>query len=224
MRGLSERILFGVASYGSDWRKQLKDIGKLKISKISLFLECLELPERKEVYESLLNSKIKNIPLVHIRGDMTREELVFLKSNFKSSHFTIHEDEFRFLPKWRGFQKNLFLEMNTDDHVSKSVELKRIGGFCVDISHFKVAEQKWSKEFEYTIRKSPKRFACNHLNGYSYELNKDLHVIKGLKDFEYLKTMPGFLFGKVIALETGNSIAEQIKFKKHIIKLLSDKK
>ena len=224
MHKLSERILFGIGSFGSDWRKQLKDINKLNIPKIALFLECMELPERKEVYKELSDSKVKNIPLVHVRGDMEREELIFLKKNFKSSYFTIHENEFKFLPKWRGFQKNIFLEMNTDDHVSKSVKLERIGGFCVDISHFKVAEQKWSEEFEYTIKKSLKRFACNHLNGYSYKLNSDLHIIKSLKEFDYLETMPSFIFGKAIALETGNSIAEQIKFKKYIMNLLSDKK
>jgi hypothetical protein len=224
MHKLSERILFGVGSFGSDWRGQLKDISKLNIPKIALFLECMKLSERKKVYKELSNSKVKDIPLVHVRGDMKREELVFLKNNFKSSYFTIHENEFKFLPKWRGFQKNIFLEMNTDDYVSKSVKLERIGGFCVDISHFKVAEQKWSKEFEYTIKKSLKCFACNHLNGYSYKLNSDLHIIKSLKEFDYLETIPSFIFGKAIALETGNSIAEQIKFKKYIMNLLSDKK
>lgn len=223
MNNLSERILFGVAASGSSWEQQLKEINKLNISKISLFLECLKLSERKLIYKSLLDSKVKNIPLVHIRGDMAREELIFLKKNFKSSHFTIHENDFKFLPKWRGFQKNIFLEMNADNFISKLVKIDRIGGFCVDLSHFKKAEEKWSKEFEYTIKKPLKYFDCNHLNGYSYKLNKDLHTIKTLKDFEYLKTLPRFLFGKVIALETGNNIAEQIKFKEYLIQLLSDK-
>ena len=42
-----------------------------------------------------------------------------------------------------------------------------------------------------------------------------------MKDFEYLKTLPDFVFSKVIALEVYNSIKEQLEFKKQIIKLLN---
>ncbi|MDP2930797.1 MAG: hypothetical protein Q8N56_04345 [bacterium] len=225
MNKLSKRILVGLGALESKWKDQLKEIDKLKIHKVSLFLECMELPERKKIYNALLDSKIEYIPLVHIRGDMERTELLFLKRNFESSFFTIHEDEFKFLPKWRDFHKNLFLEMDHDSFISKSVKIERIGGFCVDLSHFKAAEGKWSKEFEYTIKKKKvsRYFACNHLNGYSYELNSDLHTIKSLEDFNYLKTLPNFLFSKVIALEMGNSIAEQLKFKKYLLELLPGK-
>ena len=44
-----------------------------------------------------------------------------------------------------------------------------------------------------------------------------------LSNFDYLKTMPKFLFGKIIALETFNSIKEQLIFKEYLIGLLSDK-
>ncbi len=225
MNKLSERILVGIASKGSYWGNQLEEIDNFKISKAALFLECLRLPQRKKIYKALLKSKIKHIPLVHIRNDMTRNELLFLKKNFRSSFFTIHEDEFKLLSKWTGFHKSIFLEMNYDNFISSLVKIDKIGGFCIDLSHFKIAEEKWSKEFEYTIkkRKTLKYFACNHLNGYSYKLNSDLHTIKSLKDFDYLKTLPDFLFSKVIALETGNSITEQLKFKDYLIKLLSIK-
>lgn len=225
MNKLSKRILVGLGALESHWKEQLKEIDKLKIRKISLFLECMESPERKKIYNALLDSKVEQIPLVHIRGDMERTELLFLKRNFESSFFTIHEDEFKFLPKWKDFHKALFLEMNHDSFISESIKIEKIGGFCVDLSHFKMAEEKWSKEFEYMIQKKKvsKYFACNHLNGYSYELNSDSHVIKDLKEFNYLKTLPNFLFSKVIALEMGNSIAEQLRFKKYLLGFLSDK-
>ena len=70
------------------------------------------------------------------------------------------------------------------------------------------------------IKKNKNLFKCNHLNGYSYAKNIDLHTIFSLKEFDYLKTLPTFVFGDVIAIETFNSLKEQITFKKYIINLL----
>jgi len=219
----SERILVGLTgSKDIHWKNKLNEINKHNIQKIALFLECFKPRQRKEIYQALLKSNVKEIPLVHARNDMQRWEFVFLSKNFNSRYFTIHEDSFRLLSKWNGFHKQLFLEMNTDNVVSNNVKVNKIGGFCVDLAHFKVEEEKWSKEFDYIIkRKKVKRyFACNHLNGYSFEKNTDLHTIKGLKDFAYLKTLPKFLFGEVIGLEVENSIPEQLKFMKYLAGLL----
>ena len=128
------------------------------------------------------------------------------------------------LKKWKGRYKELYLEMNKDNKISKNVDVSKIGGFCVDLSHFKAAEEIWSKEFIYTIkRKNSKYFKCNHLNGYSYKKNTDLHTVKSLKEFDYLLTLPKFLFGNAIAIETYNSIKQQLKFKAYLTKLLNKK-
>ncbi len=111
--------------------------------------------------------------------------------------------------------------MNKDNIVDKSVIVEKIGGFCVDLSHFKSAEEKWSKEFIYTLeRADDKIFACNHLNGYSYRKNTDLHTIHHLREFNYLRALPEFLFGECIAIEADNSIAKQLEFKKYLLKFL----
>ena len=113
--------------------------------------------------------------------------------------------------------------MDTNNYISQKVIVEKIGGFCVDLSHFKLAQTQWTKEFDYTyFRKEKANFGCNHLTGCCAEKNADLHMIKSLKDFDYLKTLPKFLFGKVIGLEIGNSISQQIKFKKYLVKLLND--
>ena len=189
-----------------------------------MFLEQFNDKQRKKIYPALLDSKIKKIPLVHIRNDMDKKELKFLAKNFGSKYFTIHEDSFRIMKKWRGFYKDLYLEMNADNFVSQLVEVERIGGFCVDLAHFKVEMAKWSKEFEYIFerRATSHYFDCNHLNGYDPEKNTDMHTVKSLKDFDYLKTLPKFLFGDIIALEVFNSIAQQLKFKKYLSKLLNN--
>lgn len=224
-KDFSKRILVGITGYKDEhWHGKLKEINGFKIKKVSLFLERFKKKQREKIYSVLLKSKIKEIPLVHIRNDMKKEELVFLKKNFNSYLFTIHEDSFKLMEKWKGFYKDLYLEMNTDDYLSQTVEVERIGGFCIDLSHFKVEMAKWSKEFAYVFerRETHHYFDCNHLNGYDPKKNTDMHTVNNLKDFDYLKTLPKFVFGDIIALETDNNIAQQLRFKKYLSKFLNE--
>jgi len=218
------QLLVGITGFtNKHWQSKLKEINKYKIKTVSLFLERFEKEQREQIYKALLKSKIKQIPLVHIRSDMSRDELVFLNNNYNSEYFTIHEDHFMVLPKWKGFYKKLYLEMNTDDYVSKKVNVNRIGGFCVDLSHFKVEQTKQSMEYDYTIKRKKVRhyFKCNHLNGYSPEKNTDLHVVRNFKEFDYLRTLPKFVFGQVIGIEMDNSISEQLVYRKYLLKVLN---
>lgn len=202
----------------------MAEIAKFKITEVSLFLEKLPYSQRKKVYQSLLESKIKSVPLVHLRHDMSKEEIEFLVKNYQTKFLTIHEISFNHLKQWQGYYPSLFLEMNFDNRISSKVEVEKIGGFCVDLSHFKTAEVKSSREFAYTLKRkgSTILFRCNHLNGYSPVENTDLHTIVSLKDFDYLTTLPKFLFSNVIALEVDNSIADQLKFKKYLSKMLNN--
>ncbi|MEK7664848.1 MAG: hypothetical protein AAB361_01760 [Patescibacteria group bacterium] len=228
---LSKKILVSITgSKEQEWQDKLKEINKLKLKEVALFLELFKKPEREKIYTALLSSKIKSIPLVHIRHDMAVDELKFLKNNFKTKYFTVHEINFQQndILKWKKFYKNLSLEMNTDNFVSKKINVEKIGGFCVDLAHFKVGMEKLSKDFEYVFNKKNsanwrKYFDCNHLNGYNPKTNCDMHTIYNLKDFDYLKTLPNFLFGKIIALETFNPIKEQLEFKKYLTNLLKSK-
>ncbi len=220
----SRIITVSITGYRDEqWRSKLKEIEKFKISRASLFLERFTKRQRDKIYQALLKSKIKEIPLVHIRNDMARDELVFLAKKYRRPYFTIHESSFKYLDKWRGFHKNLYLEMNYDNYVSAKVKVGKVGGFCVDLAHFKAGEEKFSKDFEYVVemRKKEQYFKCNHISGYSFARNSDIHFPKNLKDFDYLKTLPEFLFGDVMAIEVDNGIAEQLKFKDYLVKMLS---
>lgn len=224
IKNISKKIIVGITgSTDKEWQDKLKEIEKFKISRAALFLEMYLPKQRQKIYEALERSYLKEIPLIHIREDMDKKEISFLCKKYNNTCLTIHENEFKHLDKWDGFHKHLFLEMNYDNKIIKEVEIDKIGGFCIDLSHFKAAEEKWSKEFKYITKreKFSKYFVCNHLNGYSYKKNSDIHTVTSLKEFNYLKTLPKFLFGEVIALETFNSIEEQLKFKKYIVKLLS---
>ena len=206
-----------------DWKSKIKEINELGLQRIALILESFSKKQRERIYEALEKSSVKEIPLVHLKNDMSREELEYLRDRYQSRYLTIHEDSFSVLEKWHGHYQNLFLELNYNNRIPANVDIGKIGGFCVDLAHFKAAEEKWSKEFEYTLKRKNKKsiFACNHLSGYSAAKNIDLHSPKNKRDFEYVKTLPDFLIGDVIAIEIYNPIKDQLKFKRQIIAMLS---
>ena len=225
---MQKNILVSITgSQEKNWQDKLQEITDFKIQEIALFLEIFEKEQREKIYQALLTSNVKSIPLVHIRHDMTKDELQFLKTTFKAKYFTCHEENFvhHDIEHWKGFYKNIFLEMNFDNFVSKKVMVEKIGGFCIDLAHFKVGLEKLSKDFEYVYSKNKmaKYFKCNHVNGYNPKINKDMHTIYSFKEFDYLKTLPEFVFLNVIALEMSNPIQEQLEFKKYLTKLLSEK-
>lgn len=213
-----KKIFIGITGKNiAEIKEKIGDAKKFKVKDIALFLEFIEnKKDRIKIYNYLGAAGFKNIPLVHIRDEMNIDELRLIRNKFKTKYFTIHEHSFDVIQKWKGFYKNLYLEMNKDNFISKKVNVEKIGGFCVDFSHFKAAEEAWAKEFEYTIKKNKNLFKCNHLNGYSYLKNSDLHTVQSIKDFDYLKTLPEFIFSKIIALELFNNVSEQIIFKKYL--------
>jgi hypothetical protein len=213
------KILLGLTGRNvQECLAKIAEAKKRQLREAALFLEQIDAPGRRLVYRALAGSGIKKIPLVHLRRDMSRAELVSLTKRYKTRYFTIHEDHFRTINRWRGFYRRLYLEMSTDDYVAPNVKVEKIGGFCVDLAHYKKQSILDNRDFTYVYRRRGNRrlFACNHLNGYDYDNNADLHLIGSKADFRYLKTLPRFIFGRVIALEMYNSLAEQIKYKKYL--------
>jgi len=227
----SKRIFVGLTGgENKDWQQKLKDINRLGIKEAAVFLERFDKKERDNLYPFLIKSAIKKVPLVHIRTDNTKEEIKFFIEKYQTQHFNIHEDHFKLLDNWKGYWKNLYLEMNYDDQIAKDVKVKKIGGFCIDLAHFKSAIARGDEEATYAYSNKNKiKFACNHLNGFSSEpiinfygkRGHDVHRIRSLKDFDYLTNLPKFVFGKIIALEMENSIPEQLKFKDYLVKVLN---
>ncbi|MBU0598618.1 hypothetical protein KKF61_06565 [Patescibacteria group bacterium] len=220
-----KKLIVSITGYSkADWRKKLQEAKQYRLKEIGLFIESFSVRQRQGLLDALKNSCVKKIPLVHIRDDITKQEIAFLKKHFQTKYFTIHEPHFHILDKWRGYYKDLYLELNTDDRMKKYVSVKKIGGFCTDLAHFNVEVVKQSKEYRYTVDHLGKtKVGCNHLSGYSPVRNTDLHTISSVKDFDYLASLPHAVFGRVIAFEIYNSIREQLNYLPHIKKLLQDK-
>jgi len=224
LKNFSRRILLSITGRTEEqWRTNLAEVEKRRLKKVALFLEFYNKEERQKIYLAINKSRIKTIPLVHIKDDMDYEELVFLKKRFKTKCFNIHESHFNHLPRWKDFSKYIYLEMNYDNDIPKNVDMKKIGGFCIDLSHFMAAKARKAAEYQFVLSYKDRKdlFLCNHLNGYDPKEKKDVHTVKSFKDFDYLKELPEFVFGKYIAIETFNYIPEQIKFKKYLVKMLN---
>ncbi len=219
-----KKIYLGITGAENlDWQLKLKEINRLKIKAAAVFLGRFEKKERDNLYRLLLKSSIKEIPLVHLRDDVGKDEIKFFIDNFRTRYFNIHEESFDLLDRWQGYWDRLYLEMNFDSQIARNVKVRQIGGFCVDLAHFKSAISRGSEEAYYVFaRKNKIKITCNHLSGYSAQRQSDVHTIKSLKDFDYLTTLPKYVFSEVIALEVENSIKEQIAFREHLTKLLNN--
>ncbi len=199
------------------------ELDKFKIEEAALFIQRLKKIERDKVYIALKKSDIKSIPLVHLRSDMSREEIEMLNKRYNVKYFTIHEDHFEVINNWQGFFKKMYLEMSTDDYVAKNVKVEKIGGFCVDLAHYKKQSVLNNQDYKYVYdrRNDLKLFKCNHLSGYDPKTNIDMHLVKSKKDFLYLKELPDFVFGNLIAFEINNSIKKQLSIKPYIESLIN---
>jgi len=47
---------------GADWEARIKEIDKLKIKKLALFVTCVNEKERKKLYQALEKTSLKEIP------------------------------------------------------------------------------------------------------------------------------------------------------------------
>lgn len=223
-KDLSNNIFLGLTGdINIDWWKKLDEIKYFNIEEVAVFLGRFDRKERNHLFKFLLKSNIKKIPLVHIRHDMDCDEIKFFIDNYSTECFNIHEDHFDFLDKWERYYDKLYLEMNKDDIVDKNVKVEKIGGFCIDLAHFKSALAKGTKEAYYAFsKKNEVKFKCNHISGFLEQEKTDSHFIKNIEEFNYLNTLPKYVFSEIMAIEVDNSIEGQMKFKEYIVKLLSE--
>lgn len=225
---MKSEILVGITGRNlEEFKDKLEEVDALKIKRVSIFLEFFNKDKRKKLYKALKKSGIKEIPFVHARHDMKVEEYMFLIKTFKTRYFNLHINAFELIEKnkLKWIKRKILFEHSYCDTIKEKLNMKDLGGFCIDLSHFKAAEQRQTNEFKFVVshKQNSKLFIANHLNGYDPVEKKGMHFIKDKKDFEYLRTLPKFVFGKYIALEMFNSIKEQLEFKEYLIPILKEK-
>lgn len=226
----AKKILVSVVTTrGADWKKAISEINNLGLKEVALFLTCLDREKRKEIYALVKESSVRRIPLVHIRNDVTPEELDYFIESYNTEIFCTHsEKEFPFNYDYSKY-KNLIVIENVY-HSFDENELKNFGGICLDISHLENDRLLNEKRFTDNVKVLEKYpILGNHISAvkkFTYidrkgETRYSNHDLENLSELDYLKKYPQNYFSPVIAIELENTIKEQLRARDYIEKILS---
>ena len=223
-----KKILVTLTTTNSSWREKIEEVKNFELKEIALFLTGLNRQEREECYRGLAKTGLKKIPFVHLRSDMSAEEIKFLIKNYQTEVFNIHsEEEFPLKDGLTSWANRIYLE-NTDLLLGEE-ELKKWAGICLDLSHLeddRHLNPKRYKKYLKLIEKYP--VGVNHVSAVrkkvfrqpEFGLVKSAHFLKSLNELDYLKNYPANFFAPLIAIELENSLEEQLKIKTYLEELL----
>jgi len=213
-----------------DWREKIAEVGKLKLKEVSLFLTLVNLQERQELFRLLRDTKINKVPFVHLRSDMTREEIDYLIKHYHTEAFNIHtKREFPYFPDYVKYKDMTYIE-NVYEPLDEN-EIKEFAGVCLDFSHFEDDRLFRKATYKHNMEMIEKYgCGCNHISPFrgphldrgeiKYRKKEHPHFLKKLSELDYLRNYPKKYFSEFIALEMENSIKEQLKVRDYIFKLL----
>jgi len=228
------KILLGLTTtYGSDWRRSIREIDELQISEIALFPTCLKAVERKEYFLELEKTSLKSVPFTHVRTDMSRNEINFLRDKYNCHLFNIHVDDLteKFLSDVKDIKDEFFVE-NGENYQINDVFWEiasKIGGLCVDFSHWHDYGTLRKDPAYQTFREkiSKYKIGCSHLSAIrsnpvlKANLKGDTepfysnHMLKNLHEMDYLEDYKPYL-PEICAIELSDSLTEQLKVKEYI--------
>lgn len=216
---------------GADWSLQIRQADELGLKEAAVFLSCLEQDERKKLYQALKKSRIKSIPLVHLRNDMELWELDYFVANFSTKVFNTHSQvEYPLIYDYSKYKNIIYLE-NICQYFNQE-EIKDCAGICLDISHLEDDRLLYKKRFVRDIKILEKYpIGCNHIGAVSKvtRLTEEgltvysSHFLENLSELDYLKRYPLKYFSSIIVIELENSIKEQLKARNYIIDLINRK-
>jgi hypothetical protein len=227
-----ENIFVSVTTtWGSDWRAKFTEAKRLDLKECALFPTTLSKKDREEFFRRLEKSGIKRCPFVHLKSDMTGDEIGYLVDNFGTKAFNTHcRAEYPNLNDWSRYADRIFIE-NVYTPFDPE-EMKQWAGICLDTSHLENDRRMNPERFE-KIRRALEIYpiGCNHISGVvdkirinsEGEKRFDTHSFKSLSYFDYLKSYPEKYFSKYCALELENSLKEQLEAKDYIFSLLNQR-
>lgn len=207
------------------WRSKLAEVKRLNLKEICLFPTCLNFEERKELYSLLEETGAKTVPFVHLRSDMTLQELEYFIEKYGTKLFNIHtKREFAPLADYGRYKKLIYVE-NTYEPLDEK-EISEFGGICLDLAHLENDRKSRPEIYKHNIEVLDKyHCGCNHIapakdfpfiNEIGEDFKRHPHFFNNLSEFDYLKDYSGAYFGEIAALEIENTIKEQLQVKKYL--------
>ena len=117
-----------------DWRDKIKEVKELGLREVSLFLTCVDFKERQEFYSLLKDTKVDKVSFVHLRQDMTKDEIDYLIKNYHTQAFNIHtKREYPYSKDYLQYKDMIYIE-NVYGSLDEN-EIKEFAGICLDFSH-----------------------------------------------------------------------------------------
>lgn len=214
----------------SSWREKLKEIKDMGLKEIALFPTAIGFEERQELYELLKETQVESIPFVHLRSDMSLEEVDYLfdlygvkAANIHCRKYKPHEHDLS------SYKSKIYIE-NCDEPISD--EIVEWAGLCLDVSHQenkRLTGNPLFTEVDELMKKYP--IGAWHLNAIRRAaevdhtrfagVKYDRHFYKDLGEFDYCVRFKDFLPTVAIALELENSIEEQLVAVEYVKQLLA---
>lgn len=208
----------------------MKEIKDLKLKEIALFVTAIGYEERQELYGLLAETDVVSIPFVHLRTDMSPEEIIWLFEKYNVQAANVHSRNYKPLEyDLSQFREKIYLE-NCDESIAG--EIDEWAGLCLDVSHQenkRLTGNPLFAEVDELMKKYP--IGAWHLNAIRRAaevdharfagVKYDRHFYKDLGEFDYCVRFKDFLPTVAIALELENSIEEQLIAVEYVKKLLA---
>jgi len=78
-RELNKRVLVSITGVTDNhWKNKIKEINSFGLKRVALFNERFTPVQRRGIYEALLDSCVDEVPFVHGKNDMDKDEFRFL--------------------------------------------------------------------------------------------------------------------------------------------------
>jgi len=234
-----KKILLGFTTTpNSNWREKIKEIEKFQIKEVAFFPTFLKREERQELYQLLEKTCLERMPHVHLRDDMSEEEVSYFAEKFGTEKFNIHCNlrGFQFLKTISSFWgERIFLENQWEISDNFLEMLDLCGGLCIDFSHWEeFGHYKKNQGYgQFSSLAEKYQVGCCHISAVKKlgRVKKFLAVKMGLlqiadhtfyqlDEFDYLMKYQTYL-PDIISLELENSLEEQILVKNYLEKKLS---
>lgn len=205
------------------WQEKIQEVQDLELKEASLFITGLNYGERQECYRLLEKTFLKKIPHVHLRDDVTPEELDYLTERFNTEIFNTHPTRERpLMYDWSRYQDKIYIE-NTK-YIPEREELERFGGICLDFAHWENAILMGYSNYKILselVEKYP--IGCGHLSPIKSSIEGNLenktdyhaHYVERMEEFDYLQKYQDYL-PFIISIEANNPIKDQLQIKEYV--------
>lgn len=215
------------------WRRLTGEIASHQLTEIALYVTCVTLDERRELYDLLAATAVTKIPHVHLRDDTEEWELDYLSERYGTTLFNLHPSPagLAIMERYPRYRSRFYLEnlKLLDEGFYEGV--RRCGGVCLDFSHWAdfglIRQLPQYQGFRQVLAEVP--VGCCHVSavvphGWTDRQGRrryNRHHFADLSEFDYLADLREYI-PPIVSLELENPLTEQLQAITYIEQLLAD--